>query len=208
MILWRPVGLVEMGLVFASGMQRFPPRLPEQPIFYPVLAQSYAAEIAAGWNVRDSPHARYVLRFEIDDAYATKFPVQVVGASIHRELWVAAEQLEEFNEHLLGPITAEEAFFGSQFDGEVPDDFLLAGKHATEQIRALVAIRAYSLMDFTLELSASAHAVFLNYPFWKAAGASRLAIDPGEYASSLSALREAWARHPRPVPIIERATAG
>ena len=54
MILWRPVGLAEMGLVFDSGMRRFPPRLPEQPIFYPVLAESYAAEIARGWNVRDA----------------------------------------------------------------------------------------------------------------------------------------------------------
>ena len=85
MILWRPVGLAEMGLVFDSGMRQFPPRLPEQPIFYPVLARSYAAEIASGWNVRDASHAGYVLRFDLADDYAARFDVQVVGASVHRD---------------------------------------------------------------------------------------------------------------------------
>lgn len=59
MILWRPVGLAEMGLVFDSGMRRFPPRLPEQPIFYPVLADLDAARfddclssVRAAWSAR------------------------------------------------------------------------------------------------------------------------------------------------------------
>jgi hypothetical protein len=208
MILWRPVGLGEMGLIFDSGMRRFPPRLPEQPIFYPVLARSYAADIAAGWNVREAPHAGYVLAFEVDDDYISKFDVQVVGASVHRELWIPAEQLDEFNDHLLGPISAVEAFFGSQFLGESPAHFLLAGKNAPEQIKALVAILAYSAMDFALELSANARAVFLHYPFWKAAGGSRFEIEPDQLASCLAAIREVWERHPRPAPLIERATAG
>jgi hypothetical protein len=33
--LWRPVGPAELDLIRASGMRAFPPRLPEQPIFYP-----------------------------------------------------------------------------------------------------------------------------------------------------------------------------
>lgn len=208
MILWRPVGLQEMGLIFDSGMRRFPARLPQQPIFYPVLARSYAAGIAAGWNVRDPPHAGYVLHFEVDDDYISKFAVHVVGASIHRELWIPAERLEEFNGHLHGPISADEAFFGSQFVGEAPSQFLLAGKNAPKQIPALVAILAYSTMDFALELSANARVVFLHYPFWKAAGGPRFGVEPEQFASCLSAVREVWERHPRPAPLIERATAG
>ncbi len=37
MILYRPVGMDELRLIYGAGMRSFPPRLPEQPIFYPVL---------------------------------------------------------------------------------------------------------------------------------------------------------------------------
>lgn len=36
MFLYRPVGLEELKLIAASNFRAFPPRLPEQPIFYPV----------------------------------------------------------------------------------------------------------------------------------------------------------------------------
>jgi hypothetical protein len=49
--LWRPVGQAELELIRASGMRAFPPRLPEQPIFYPVLSEEYAVRIARDWNV-------------------------------------------------------------------------------------------------------------------------------------------------------------
>ncbi len=52
MILYRPVGTEELKLITGSGYLRFPPRLPEQPIFYPVLNEEYAVEIAAGWNAK------------------------------------------------------------------------------------------------------------------------------------------------------------
>ena len=49
---------------------RFPPRSPEQPIFYPGLTERYAVEIASGWNVKyNDDHKGYVTKFEIDDAY-------------------------------------------------------------------------------------------------------------------------------------------
>src|SRR3712207_7937990 len=44
--LFRPVGLEELELIRASGDREFPPRLPEQPIFYPVLNEGYAARSA------------------------------------------------------------------------------------------------------------------------------------------------------------------
>jgi hypothetical protein len=36
--LFRPVGKKELELIAASGFRKFPPRLPEQPIFYPVTS--------------------------------------------------------------------------------------------------------------------------------------------------------------------------
>lgn len=48
MILYRPVGTRELELIRESDCRRFPPRLPEQPIFYPVLNEKYAVEIASG----------------------------------------------------------------------------------------------------------------------------------------------------------------
>src|SRR5438876_11188013 len=49
--LYRPVGPKELALIAASGFREFPPRLPEQPIFYPVLSEEYARQIAKDWNV-------------------------------------------------------------------------------------------------------------------------------------------------------------
>jgi len=104
--LFRPVGQAELDLIAASDFRRFPPRLAIQPIFYPVLDESYAVQIARDWNVKDaaSGYVGYVTRFQVPQSYAAKFPVQVVGASHHRELWVPAEELDEFNSQILGPI--------------------------------------------------------------------------------------------------------
>ncbi len=44
--LYRPTGEKEFALIRASGWREFPLRLPEQPIFYPVLNEEYAAQIA------------------------------------------------------------------------------------------------------------------------------------------------------------------
>lgn len=106
MTLYRPVGQAEYDLIAATGFTAYPPRLPEQPIFYPVLNERYAREIAEKWNRRraDSQYTGYVTAFEIDDIYASRFPVQTVGDYYHQELWVPAEELEEFNRHIIGKI--------------------------------------------------------------------------------------------------------
>ena len=106
MILYRPVGQAEYDLIAQTDFAQFPPRLPEQPIFYPVLNQQYAHEIAEKWNTRyaDSGYKGYVTRFQVDDSFVSRYPVQTVGAGYHQELWVPAEELEEFNQHLIGRI--------------------------------------------------------------------------------------------------------
>ena len=107
MRLYRPVGQAEYDLIAQSGFTAYPPRLPEQPIFYPVLNERYAREIAEKWNKRyaDSQFTGFVTTFEIDDAYISQFPVQTVGASYHQELWIPAEELENFNHHIIGTIS-------------------------------------------------------------------------------------------------------
>ncbi len=109
MILYRPVGLNELKLIAEAKFKTFPPRLPEQPIFYPVLNFEYAEQIAQRWNTKRAPWAGFV----------TKFEVQVVGNRMHQELWVPAEELDEFNRHIIGTITVEAAYYGEQFAGEV-----------------------------------------------------------------------------------------
>ena len=99
MILFRPVGQKEFDLIAESGFAHFPPRLPEQPIFYPVCNEKYALEIATQWN-----KGGYVVRFDIDNSYIARFDVQTVGAHYHQEYWIPAEELNEFNDHLVGPI--------------------------------------------------------------------------------------------------------
>jgi len=124
--LFRPVGQAELDLIAASGFRRFPPRLPGQPIFYPVLTEAYAVEIARYWNTRDeaSGFAGYVLRFHVDSGFLARYPEQIAGAARHRELWVPAEELEEFNRHIHGPVEVVAEFHGrpaaTPMSGSVP----------------------------------------------------------------------------------------
>ena len=110
--LFRPVGPAELGAHPASGWRRFPPRLPEQPIFYPVLSEEYAAQIAERWNVRESG-AGYVTAFDIEAEYVAQFEVKQVGAREHLELWVPAEELATFNQHIIGVIRVVREFGGN-----------------------------------------------------------------------------------------------
>jgi len=104
--LYRPVGQKELDLIAASGYRAFPPRLPEQPIFYPVLNREYAEQIARDWNTKDerSGFAGYVLEFDVDSGYLAGFEVKKVGGTQHLEYWIPAEELEEFNRHIQGTI--------------------------------------------------------------------------------------------------------
>ena len=102
-ILYRPVGPKELTLIAASGDREFPPRLAEQPIFYPVLTEAYARQIAREWNVPASGLG-YVTRFAVRQEFLARYAEQQVGASIHRELWIPAEELAEMNRNIVGLI--------------------------------------------------------------------------------------------------------
>jgi hypothetical protein len=102
-LLFRPVGPEELELLKQSGFRRWPPRLPEQPIFYPVTNERYASEIAERWNVKDSKYGA-VTRFHVQSEFMSKYPIQQVGASHHTEWWVPAEELEALNDNIVGII--------------------------------------------------------------------------------------------------------
>jgi hypothetical protein len=108
-ILYRPVGPQELELIKQSDWTKFPPRLPEQPIFYPVMNEEYAIQIAHDWNVPASGSG-FVTRFTVRTEYISKFEIQNVGGEIHNELWIPAEELDEFNDNIVGQIEITKEF--------------------------------------------------------------------------------------------------
>ncbi len=101
--LYRPVGPQELELVKPSGYTKWPPRLPGQPIFYPVTNEDYAKEITIKWNVPDCG-VGYVARFEVMKEFMYRYPIKTVGAVHHTEWWIPAEDLEQLNKEIVGVI--------------------------------------------------------------------------------------------------------
>lgn len=108
--LYRPVGPKELKLIEDSGWKRFPKRLMEQPIFYPVMNEEYAIQIARDWNV-PAFGSGFVTKFDLPAGCLKKFQVQNVGGLVHDELWVPAEELEEFNDNIIGDIIVTRSFY-------------------------------------------------------------------------------------------------
>lgn len=98
--LYRPTGPKELELVIANEYRRWPPRLPEQPIFYPVTNEEYAKEIAIKWNVPASG-VGYVTRFQVRKKFIARYQIQTVGTTHHTEWWIPATDLEELNENIV-----------------------------------------------------------------------------------------------------------
>jgi hypothetical protein len=114
-ILYRPVGKNELALIRESGFTKFPPRLPEQPSFYPVLNEEYATQIARDWNAKRNRDKRgYVMRFQVKTDFLARYEVQTVGASHHQEYWIPAEHLDEFNQNIIGEIEVIAEFQGEE----------------------------------------------------------------------------------------------
>ncbi len=122
--LYRPVGFNELRLIHESGMTAFYPRLPDQPIFYPVLNRDYARQIARDWNARDafSGNIGFVLEFAVSSQYLDKFETQIVGGKEHAEIWVPADDLTDFNRQIVGGIRVLEFFRGEACDIEIDEN--------------------------------------------------------------------------------------
>jgi len=102
--LYRPTGSNELALIRDANYAGFPPRLPEQPIFYPVTNEAYACQIARDWNTKTGDGKGFVTRFVVRKAFLDAFDRKIVGGAQHEEYWVPAERLEEFNANIVGKI--------------------------------------------------------------------------------------------------------
>jgi hypothetical protein len=137
-VLYRPVGEQELNLIRQSMWRRFPPRLPEQPIFYPVVQRDYATRIARDWNTKGGGKG-FVTRFNVDEDYLKEFEVHTAGGDRFTEYWIPAERLNEFNAHLVGAIEAIEEFPGpdvpngwvNAYDLRQDDETVKLVQHAT-----------------------------------------------------------------------------
>jgi hypothetical protein len=114
-VLYRPVGQAELDLIRATRFRAFPPRLAHQPIFYPVLNEQYAIQIARDWNTKDaaSGYVGYVTRFRVSVDYLCKYDAKTVGSSTHQEYWIPSEDLEHFNTNIVGTIEILHEFRGN-----------------------------------------------------------------------------------------------
>ena len=101
--LYRPTGPEELAKLEENNFAAWPSRLPDQPIFYPVMNQDYAEQIAIEWNIRDGGSG-YVTRFKVRRDFLKPYPRKIVGGSQHEELWIPAEDLNELNQNLVGKI--------------------------------------------------------------------------------------------------------
>jgi hypothetical protein len=104
-VLFRPIGPKELALIRDSNFSQFPPRLEGQPYFYPVLNEEYATQIARDWNAEDPNIGEgFVTRFRVRTEFLSRFSVRTVGGSIHKEYWIPARELPEFNRNIVGKI--------------------------------------------------------------------------------------------------------
>lgn len=111
--LFRPVGTNELSLIEKSGFTEFPPRLPEQPIFYPVLNEDYAVQIARDWNAKfNKDKVGFVTRFNVRKDFLDRYERRIVGGSVHEEFWIPSEELNKFNKNIIGKIEVIARFEG------------------------------------------------------------------------------------------------
>jgi hypothetical protein len=114
-LLFRPVGQKELDLIRERAFAEFSPRLPEQPIFYPVLHEEYARQIARDWNAkRNEPRVGYVTRFAVRSEFLQGYQIQTAGDSTHQEYWIPAEELAELNKNTVGPIEVLAEYWGEE----------------------------------------------------------------------------------------------
>jgi hypothetical protein len=182
-------------------MRRFPARLSHQPIFYPVVNLEYARQIAREWNPPDknSGFAGFVTQFGVSSTYLSKFELHTAGSAAHREYWIPARELNAFNRAISGLISVEEAFFGAEFTGYVPDDHRLKGLHAIDQFTALSAILDFA--EFMTEVSANRKAVFLNCLFWLKTCLCDPGYDRDQRELFITRLLKAWKLSKIEVPL-------
>jgi hypothetical protein len=180
----------QLELILESDAREFPPRLADQPFFYPVLNAGYAEQIARDWNTRDtrSGHAGFVTAFELPDDYLACYDVRVVGAREHQELWVPAGRLPEFNHHLRSRIRITIAFYGPDYAHRAVEHFLELARVHEDPAR----LRS--------ELGRTWKTVLPQHGYWTAVAAEGLGVPGQEADRVLAAIARAWPHSDLPLP--------
>jgi O-acetyl-ADP-ribose deacetylase (regulator of RNase III) len=135
--LWRPTGPQELALVEASGWTVWPPRLPDQPIFYPVLNEDYAIRIARDWNVKASGSG-FVTRFQVRKSFLDRYDVQQAGGQTILEYWIPAEDLDELNRNIVGRIEVVRSYPESERGSSGMEISVVLGDITTIAVSAIV----------------------------------------------------------------------
>jgi hypothetical protein len=188
-ILYRPVGLAEMQLILEEEPHAFPSRKPDQPYFYPVLTEDYARQIARDWNTKDqaSGYVGFVTQFQVDIDYLEQFEEKTVGESRHKELWIPADKLAEFNQRIIGNIDLIAAYYGDKYEGARHEfrDFSADG-----MCQFLYELVLKNKHDFRAEMMLSRRAIYLNYPYWMTQTYDEIPAD--RFKVFLQYLADAW----------------
>ena len=205
MILFRPVGTPKLWIVHEAELRGFPPRLPEQPIFYPVLNPGYAEQLARDWNAKSRSFAGYVTRVEVEDDHASRFDGHVVGGREHEELWVPAEKLGEFNRRIVGRVGVVGAYFGPRFVGHVPEGGSFGGKGAADGLVLLAELLRKDGAKFEEVVVENHASVFLHHLFWGRDGHPVEGVAEDERVRMVAAARRAWSGAYPDVPLTMKA---
>lgn len=195
--LFRPVGLTEMKLILDLDLKAFPPRLPEQPIFYPVLNKQYADQIARDWNTKDkfSGFVGFVTEFKVNSPYIDQYEEQIVGAKTHGELWIPTEDLEEMNANIVGRIKLITVFYGPDYEGLSPELTFMQGKSLLDQLRLWCEIYEYNAMDFFCEIREHWKCILVNYMYWMEVDSAQIGVSEELKKETLSKMKAYWNDH-------------
>ncbi len=109
MELYRPVTNQEYEAIAAKDFAGFPKQA-EKPLLTLLLSFEGATQIARHLHMPDAERDVYLLSCLVDDAYIRQFPVQNADDINRRALWLAAEETDIFNQHLIGKIRVVEHF--------------------------------------------------------------------------------------------------
>ena len=189
MILYRPVELEELCLVYRADMRAFPVLLPQQPVFCAVLGEQDATEVARRLSTDTDSRAGFVTRFSLDEPAARDFERRIVDD----ELELPAAELGELNSRLTGNIQVIAAFFGEGYVGPMVEGLALGGKTATEQFLTLLAGVGDSGFYVASNLHRSGVAVFANFFFWEQHDFTPERIGPARRDRLLEDLKRVWA---------------
>jgi hypothetical protein len=62
-----------------------------------------------------SGYCGIVTAFDVEANFISKYESQNVGGEIHNELWIPSNELEEFNNNIVGTIKIVNVFFGENY---------------------------------------------------------------------------------------------